>query len=74
MTGRPMSLERITEGLTRWVTDDVDPDLAPGSVAPSLDDNYATSLGKALSWSAAAVAGGVIGDTAYDLLKVLLGR
>ncbi len=74
MTGRPMSLGRITEGLTGWATDDVDPYLAPGSVEPSSNGRYATSLGMALSWTATAVTGGVIGDAAYDLLKVLLGR
>ena len=30
MTGRPLSLGRITEGLSRWQLDDVEEGLAPG--------------------------------------------
>jgi hypothetical protein len=74
MTGRPMSLGRITEGLVRWQDEDVDEAIAPGIGHTATEVTYATSLGKALEWTAAVVSGGVLGNSAYDLLRMLLGR
>ncbi len=72
MTGRPLSLGRLTEGLSRWQLDDLDEQLAPGVVDRRQRERYGTSLRAALSWSAGAVADGVLGDSAYDLVKLML--
>lgn len=74
MTGRPMSLGRITEGLVRWKDEGVDEGIASGISHAATEVTYATSLGKALEWTAAAVSGGVLGNSAYELLRMLLGR
>lgn len=72
MTGRPLTLGRITEGLAHWADDDMDPDLAPGLKFTSDEARYATSLGKALGWTASSVGAGVIGGYAYDLIKMMM--
>jgi hypothetical protein len=72
--GRSISLGQITEGLTRWSSGDVDERLAPGRAAKRVDRAHATSLDKALSWAALTVTGGVLGNSAYDLIKALTGH
>ncbi|HEY3261620.1 MAG TPA: hypothetical protein VGJ95_15360 [Pseudonocardiaceae bacterium] len=59
------SLTEITEGLRNWQTDELDRELAPGE-APVCS---AMRLPDALRWSANAVAGGVLGNAVYELLK-----
>jgi hypothetical protein len=73
-TGRPLSLGQITEGLTRWSSGDVDERFAPGRAAAGAHRTNASSLDKALSWAALTVAGGVLGNSAYDLIKALTGH
>jgi len=73
-TGRPISLGQITEGLTRWSSGDADERFAPGRAAKGADRAHAPSLDKALSWAALTVAGGVLGNSVYDLIKALTGH
>jgi hypothetical protein len=73
-SGRSISLGRITEGLTNWGSGEVDEQFAPGEVVERADGVYASSLEKALSWTALTVTGGVLGNSVYDLIKALLGH
>lgn len=63
------SLGEIAEGLRRWQDGEVDPDLTPGEFQTA---RVLPDLGAALKWSAAAVGSGIVGDFAYDLLKLLM--
>ena len=72
MTGRPLSLGRLTEGLTRWQVDDIDGRFMPGNFHHHKNERYVTSLRAALSWSASAITAGALGNSAYDLIKLLL--
>jgi hypothetical protein len=65
--GERLTLVHITEGLRRWALDDVDPSLAPGEV-PTSSQRLLTG---ALVWSATAVASGLLGNGAFELVKSL---
>jgi hypothetical protein len=69
-----LSLGRITEGLTRWSSGDIDEQFAPGGITEGVGGTYAPSLVNALAWTASAVTSGVLGNSAYDLIRVLLGH
>lgn len=71
MSGRSVGLGRITEGLKGWMDDDLDPDFAPGVQASLGPGSHAMPFDRALAWAASAVAGGVMGNSAYDLLRIL---
>jgi hypothetical protein len=68
--GTRLNLVHIAEGLARWQQDHVDPYLAPGEVMHELDPVGAL-LTAALGWTAEAIASGVLGDSAFELLKKL---
>ncbi len=62
-------LASVTEKLRRWYDDDVDERFAPGSVS---QPDLAMSLVDGLRFSATAVASGVLGDAAFELVKQIL--
>lgn len=68
--GPGTSLSEVTEGLRRWKAGTIAPELAPGEAPAALTVPF-DCLADALAWSAAAVAGGLLGNAAYDLLKQL---
>lgn len=66
-----LTIIHVAEGLAQWQREQVDPYLAPGEAFYGLDRDGAL-LTAALGWVAAAVAGGVLGNSAFELLKKLL--
>lgn len=69
--GRRYSIGGVTESLRNWADPDFTDDrLMAGSFAPV--DGEMSPLTASLRWSANAVAGGVLGNTVYDLLKIIL--
>lgn len=70
--GERLSLTHIVEGLARWQEEVVDPRLAPGEFTPKGVGGDTGLLVAALGWSASAVASGVMGDAAFELLKGLM--
>ena len=65
-----LSLGEVAEGLRRCRQDDVDIRLAPGEAGPPFDATV--SLTSAMSWTAAVVVSGSLGNAGYDLIKQLL--
>lgn len=67
-----LSVDEVIQGLRRWQEDEVVESMAPGM---RYRDIYVTPsiLVSALKWSASAVAAGVVGDAAYDLVCRVVG-
>ncbi|MFL6127421.1 tetratricopeptide repeat protein [Actinophytocola sp.] len=65
------SLGEIVEVMSDWREDDSDElrALAPGE--PPRPSESAVPIGRALAWLGATVAGGVAGNAAYDLIKLM---
>ncbi|MFD9474043.1 hypothetical protein [Streptomyces goshikiensis] len=63
------SLGEVTEALRSWETDEVNPSLAPGEFTHVDGSTSGPSLLRALMWSGNAIAGGVLGNMAFELLK-----
>jgi len=70
-SGDRLTIIHVSEGLTQWQEDIVDPWLAPGEVLHGASP-ASSLLAAALGWTAQAVTSGVLGDGAYELLKKLL--
>lgn len=68
--GDQLTLVHVTEGLRNWQEEEVDPLLAPGE-SPFRISQPSALLTAALGFTACAVTAGVLGNTAYDLLKTL---
>ncbi|WP_338930915.1 hypothetical protein WEB32_05310 [Streptomyces netropsis] len=67
--GPGRSLGEVTENLRNWETGEVDPSLSPGEFADGTDIASMPPLLRALMWSGNAIAGGVMGNIAFELLK-----
>ncbi|MFJ4510723.1 hypothetical protein ACIP4T_31940 [Streptomyces massasporeus] len=60
----------MTEALRNWQTDEAAPEFMPGEFFPDTEDIPSKSLLlRALMWSGNAVAGGALGNLAYELLN-----
>lgn len=71
--GGSLTIVHVAEGLAAWKEDNIDPLFAPG--AASTEVSTATPwLVAALGWTAAASTSGLLGTSAYELVRqVLLG-
>lgn len=64
-----LDLGHVVEGLRGWQREELDAFLAPGECSPSGLTPSTGVLAAALQWSAGAVAGGVLGNAAFELIR-----